>query len=129
MNNLTLAELPPNMKIFLHSGEAPSIEDIIAGEDSDVMMFYSTDCPFKTKRTFTVKVSCKHPTFGIVFGMGELFHKPWISNVLKSKKTSIYSISSSAKTVGRNLRGTYIIAINDIAIFSKATALDAFATV
>jgi hypothetical protein len=83
MNDLTLAELPPNMKIFLHCGKAPSTEDAVAGEDLDTMMLYSTDCLFKPKRTFTVKISCKHPTLGVVFDMDELFHKPWISNVLE----------------------------------------------
>jgi hypothetical protein len=28
MNDMTLGELPPNVKIFLHSGAAPSIEDV-----------------------------------------------------------------------------------------------------
>jgi hypothetical protein len=97
MNNLTLAELPPSVKIFLHSGAAPSIEDVIGGEDSNAMMFYSTDCPFKSERTFMVKISCKHPTFSIVINMDGLFHRPWISNVSKSKKTTIYSIFYSAR--------------------------------
>jgi hypothetical protein len=129
MNDLTLAELPPNMKTLLHSGEAPSMEDIIAGEDSDVMMFHSPDCPFKSKRTFTVNISCRHPTFGIVIKMDKLFHEPWVGNVLKSKKTDIHSISSGPKTAGQNIRGACTVAINDVAIFSEANALDVFATV
>jgi hypothetical protein len=92
-------------------------------------MFYSADCPFKSERMLTVKISCKHPTFSIAINMDELFHKPWISNVTTPKKTHIHGISSSAKTVHRNLRGTYIIAINDTAIFSKASIIDAFDTV
>ena len=43
MNDLTLIDLPPNVKTFLHSGEVPKIEDIVVGEDPDTMMFYSTD--------------------------------------------------------------------------------------
>jgi hypothetical protein len=129
VNDLILAELPPNVKILLHFSAAPSIEDVITGEDSDAMMFYSTDCPFKSERTFTVKISCKHPTFGICIDMDELFHKPWIRDVSKSKKTSIYSSLSSTKTVGRNLQGAYIVAINDIVIFPEANVVDAFSTV
>jgi hypothetical protein len=121
MNDLTLTEPPPNAKIFHHSGEVPLIEDIIVGEDVDMMMLYSTDCPFKSERTFKVKVS--------FLDMDKLFHQPWIREVSRSKKTSIHSISSSARTVGQNLWGAYIIAINDDAIFSKVNALDAFATI
>jgi hypothetical protein len=50
MNDLTLAELSPNVKILLHSGAAQSIKDVIASEESDTMMFYSTDCPFKSEK-------------------------------------------------------------------------------
>jgi hypothetical protein len=93
MNDLALDELPPNAKIFLHSGAAPSIEENSTDEDPDTMMFYSSNCPFKSERTFTVKVSCKHPTVSIVVDMNKLFHKPCICNVSRFKKTSIYSIS------------------------------------
>jgi hypothetical protein len=126
MNDLALDELPPNAKIFLHSGTAPSIEENSTDEDPDTMMFYSSNCPFKLERTFIVKVSCKHPTFSIAVDMDELFCKPYIRDVWRSKKTSIYSISSSPKTVGRNLKGAYIIAINDVAIFSEANVIDTF---
>ena len=129
MNDLALDELPPNVKIFLHSGTAPPIDENSMDGDPDAMMFYSSNCPFKSKRTFTVKISCKHPTFGIAVDMDELFHKPYICDVSKSKKTSIYSISSSPKNVGRNLKGAYIVAINDVAIFSEANAVDAFAAI
>jgi hypothetical protein len=44
MNNMTLDELPPNVKVFLHSGVAPSIEEVLAGEDLEATMFYSSDC-------------------------------------------------------------------------------------
>jgi hypothetical protein len=81
MNDLALDELPPNAKIFLHSGTAPSLEENSTDEDPDTMMFYSSKCPFKLERTFTVKVSCKHPTFGIAVDMDELFHKPFICDV------------------------------------------------
>jgi hypothetical protein len=40
--------------------------------------------------------------------MDELFHKPFIREVSKSKKTSVYSVSSSPKTVSRNLKGAYV---------------------
>jgi hypothetical protein len=48
MNDLTLDELPPNAKIFLHSGTVPPIEDNSTDEDPDTMMFYSSKCPFKS---------------------------------------------------------------------------------
>jgi hypothetical protein len=92
-------------------------------------MFCSSDCWFKSERTFTVKISCNHVKFGIVVDMDELFHKPWISDFSRSKKTSIYSILSSPKTVDRNLQGAYIVAINDVATFSKANVIDAFDTI
>jgi hypothetical protein len=76
-----------------------------------------------------VKVSCKHTPFGIAVDMDELFHKPYICGVSSSKKTSIYSISSSPKTVGRNLKCAYIVAINDVAIFSEANVINAFDTI
>ena len=69
-----------------------------------------------------MKISCKDPTFDIAIDMDELFHKPWIREVKCSRKTSTHSISSSAKTVGRNLRGTCIVAIYDDAIFFEANA-------
>ena len=105
MNDLTLDELPPNAKIFLHSGATPSIGDSNADNDSDAMMFYSSKCPFKSERTFMVKIKCKHKMFGIAIDMDEMFHKPFITGVSRSTKTSIYSISSSAKAVSRNLKG------------------------
>ena len=126
MNDLTLDELPPNAKIFLHSGMTPSIEENSADEDPDAMMFYSSKCLFKSERTFTVKISCKHVTFGIATDMDKLFHKPFIKDVSRSKKTSIYSILSSPKTVGRNLKGAYIIVIDDVAIFSEENIVNAF---
>jgi hypothetical protein len=49
MNDLALDELPPNAKIFLHSGTAPSIKENSMNEDPDAMMFYSSKCPFKWK--------------------------------------------------------------------------------
>jgi hypothetical protein len=61
--------------------------------------------------------------FDICVDMDELFHKPWICDISKSKKTSIYSILSSAKAVSRNLRGAYIVSINNIAIFSEANVI------
>ena len=129
MNDLTLDELPPNAKIFLHSGALPSIEDSNADDGSDAMMFYSSKCPFKSERTFTVKIKCKRKTFGIAIDMDEIFHKPFITGVAGSTKASIYSISSSAKTVGRNLKGAYIVAIDDMAIFSEDNVIDAFDTI
>ena len=114
------------MKIFLHSGAAPSIEEVGTDEDPEAMMFYSSNCPFKSERTFTVKVSCKHATFGIAVDMDKLFHKPWICGASRSKKTSIYSILSNPKTVGRNLRGAYIVDVNDVVTFSEANVIDAF---
>jgi hypothetical protein len=129
MNDLALEEFPSNVKIFLHSGAAPLIDETSMDEDPDAVIFYSSDCPFKSERTFNVKVSCKHAMFGITVDMDELFHKPYIFGVSKFKKTSIYSISSSSKTVGRNLKGAYIIAINDVAIFSEANIIDAFDTI
>ena len=93
------------------------------------MMFYSSKCPFKLERAFTVKVSCKHQTFDIAIDMEELFHKPFIREMSKSKKTSIDSISSSPKTVSRNLKGAYVIAINDMAIFSETNVIDALAAI
>jgi hypothetical protein len=74
-----------------------------------------------------VKVCCKDPTFGIVLETDDLFHQLWIQDVAQSKKTSIHSISSSGKTVSQNLRGAYIIALNDEAIFPKANAIKALA--
>ena len=129
MNDLTLDKLPPNAKIFLHSGAMPSIEDSNADGDSDAMMFYSSKCPFKSERTFMVKIKCKHKMFVIAINMDEMFHKPFITGVSGSTKTSIYSISSSAKTVGRNLKGAYIVAIDDMAIFSEDNIIDAFETI
>jgi hypothetical protein len=129
MNDLAPDELPPNAKIFLHSGAAPSIEENSMYEDPYTMMFYSSECPFKSERTFTVKVSCKHPTFGIAVDMDKLFHKPFICDVSRSKKTSICSISSSPKTVGHNLKGAHVITINDVAVFSEANIIDAFAAI
>jgi hypothetical protein len=113
------------VKIFLHSGATPPIDENSMDEDPDVMMFYSSKCPFKLERTFTVKISCKHTTFGIAVDMDELFHKLYICGVSKSKKASIYSISSSPKTVGCNLKGACIVAINDVAIFSEANVVTA----
>ena len=51
---------------------------------------------------------------------------PTLQDVTGSTKASIYSISSSAKSVGRSLKGTYIIAIDDTAIFSEDNVIDAF---
>jgi ribosomal protein L32 len=42
MNDLALDKFPLNMQIFLHSGAAPSIEEIGTDEDSEAMMFYSS---------------------------------------------------------------------------------------
>jgi hypothetical protein len=61
--------------------------------------------------------------------MDELFHKPFICDVSRSKKTSVHSVSSSPKTVGRNLKGACIVAINDTTIFSEANIIDAFAAI
>ena len=64
-----------------------------------------------------------------VIDMDEIFHKPFIAGVTGSTKASIYSISSSPKTVGRNLKGAYIVAIDDMAIFSEDNIIDAFDTI
>ena len=75
---------------------------------------------------FTVKIKCKRKMFGIAIDMDEIFHKPFITGATGSMNASIYSISSSAKTVGRNLKGAYIVAIDDMAIFSEDNVIDAF---
>ena len=129
MNDLTLDELPPNAKIFLHSGALPSIEDCNTDDGSNAMMSYLSKCPFKSERTFTVKIKCKPRTFGIIINMDEIFHKPFIAGVTGSTKASIYSISSSPKTVGRSLKGAYVVAIDDMAIFSEDNVIDAFDTI
>jgi hypothetical protein len=126
MNDLALDELPPNVKIFLHSGGVPSIKEVVTGDDPEAMMFHSSNCPFKSERTFTMKVSCKHATFGFAVDMDELFRKLWICGVSRSKKTSIYSISSDPKTVSRNLQGAHIVAINDAATSAEANVIDGF---
>jgi hypothetical protein len=74
MNNLTLLELPPNARVFHQSGKTPAPEEATVDKTEDVNMFHSADFPFKSERTFTVKVCCMHPTFGIILVTDDLFH-------------------------------------------------------
>ena len=81
------------------------------------------DSPFKLERTFTVKIHCKHTTFGLELSTNKLFQHVWIWEVAHSRTCCILTIASTRKPVVNHVKGAYIVAINNDAIFSEANAV------
>ena len=75
MNDLPLSEMTMNAKMFRRDNLDPDLSALVSEVVDNAMSFYLTDPPFKQERTFTMKVRCKHPAFGLELSTNRLFQR------------------------------------------------------
>ncbi|KAG7344102.1 reverse transcriptase RNA-dependent DNA polymerase [Nitzschia inconspicua] len=119
LNDLPFGALPPNVQHLqrVHSGEPfPAEED-----DAAVEVFTAFVNPFSHTLLESLTASNRSPTFGFDLLRGELNNRVFVAKIWPGSPAS--RIRSSPKATNNALRGAYLVAINDVLVFTKEQAL------
>ena len=125
-NDLPLANLPPNVIILDRHDSRVEPETITIS----LPTFSTSEHPFFDEDDVTIKVVCKHPTFGFVLEEDTCMQRAFIREFTADKTRKKYScgtILSSGKSSRNTYRGAFITAINDEEMVTKAQVEEKFA--
>jgi hypothetical protein len=120
-NDLPFDEIPPNVQHLqrVQSGEP------FPGEcdDSSIAEFTAFVNPFShtLKETLRVPATNQSPTFGFELQTDALNNRVFVEKIRANSPAS--KIRSTAKATNNVLRGAYMVAINDVLVFTKDQAL------
>ncbi|KAG7374842.1 reverse transcriptase RNA-dependent DNA polymerase [Nitzschia inconspicua] len=121
LNDLPFGALPPNVQHLqrVQSGE-PFPAEV---DDATVDEFTAFVNPFNHTllESLTVPASNRSPTFGFDLLTDELNNRVFVAAIKPGSPAS--RIRSSSKATNNALRGAYLVAINDVLVFTKEQAL------
>ncbi|KAG7341265.1 GAG-pre-integrase domain containing protein [Nitzschia inconspicua] len=124
LNDLPFGALPPNVQHLqrVQSGE-PFPAEV---DDATVDEFTAFVNPFSHTllESLTVPTSNRSPTFGFDLLTDELNNRVFVAAIKPGSPAS--RIRSSSKATNNALRGAYLVAINDVLVFTKEQALHEF---
>jgi hypothetical protein len=121
MNDLPFDAIPPNVQHLQRSQQGatfPSEE-----QETSVEEFTAYVNPFchTFNRTLRVTPTNSSTTFGLSLKDDEINHRVFVDKV--SPNSSASKLFSTTKATNNRIKGAYIIAINDILVFSKSDAV------
>ncbi|KAG7369542.1 reverse transcriptase RNA-dependent DNA polymerase [Nitzschia inconspicua] len=121
LNDLPFGALPPNVQHLqrVQSGE-PFPAEV---DDAAVEVFTAFVNPFSHTllESLTFPASNRSPTFGFDLLTDELNNRVFVAKIRPGSPAS--RIRSSPKATNNALRGAYLVAINDVLVFTKEQAL------
>jgi hypothetical protein len=118
MNDLPLADLPPNVQHLQRVQDGLSVP--AESDDVAIPPFGLTSKPFLHEVDETLKVSCDMPHFGFHLSTDTATQRVFISNI--DAGTSAATLRSSLRATQRKYHGAFITSIDDVPIFTLAQA-------
>lgn len=120
MNDLPLEEVPPNV-VHLQRTQF-SVKLPIEKDFSSVPQFDIGSTPFFHTITRTMTDSCRHATFGLTIETDELTNRAYISHI--RNQSSAAKLFSTPKSTNSKLRGSFLVKIDNIPVFTKQEVLE-----
>jgi hypothetical protein len=121
LNDLPFEEIPPNVQHIqrVQAGNKFPAEE----EDSTIDEFVVFSNPFSHTLTESLRipVSNKSPTFGFDLRTDELNNRVFVEKIRPNSPAS--KIRSTPKATNNALRGAYLVAVNDVLVFTKDEAV------
>jgi hypothetical protein len=118
MNDLSLADIPPNVRHLQRAQDGHPIP----AEDTDtvVPLFGLTSKPFLHRVDMALKVDCTSPNFGFSLRTDTATQRVHVSDIAAS--TAASRLCSSLRATQRKFVGAIITSIDDVPIFLLAQA-------
>ena len=122
-NDLPLHEQPPNVIHLCNAakGDAFPIDppEYSTSEDFD---FFNT--PFASTKTYKIYITCEDTTFGLHIEADETSNRAFIDKISTKRSLSVVKHFKTHKKASKNLKGYYVVAINDRPCFEKDDVID-----
>ena len=126
-NDLPLHEQPPNVINLRNSNNGVEfpIDPLEYSTAEDFNFFTSS---FAETHTHNINITCDDSTFGLKIDSDETSNRAFISQISPKRTGSVVQHFKSHKAARKNLKGFYIVAINDRPCFDKDDIIDPLCT-
>lgn len=126
-NDLPLQEQPPNVINLRNSNNGIEFPidppEYSTAEDLD---FFTS--PFAETHTQNINITCDDSTFGLTIDSDETSNRAFISKISSKRTGSVVKHFKFHNAARKNLKGFYIVAINDRPCFEKDYFIDRLCT-
>ena len=125
MNDIPLDQLPPNAMQLQRSEIGHRIPPDNQEIKSSDLIF--TVSPFDKILTKEIRMSCNSHTFGLILRTDEINQRTYIENIApNSSAGKSFDFAGLSKNRKREMRGSYITAINGNPVFDKNSIISEF---
>ncbi len=112
-----LDEPPPNVKLLRNLAD----DGVVVPDRLDLPLFNLevSDDPFEQLDEMSPPITCEHPCLGFKIKECHIWRRGYVSGVVAN------TTSSRIRNVRRTYIGAFVVSINDVAVFTAASILEA----